>query len=239
MKTLELDIKYLLSKSPKTRLRWRAIRDGVYENYKEKYPNPYSFNVTLHRALARLLREGDIKKEEVGHQEVFYSIPKSRQGKIEEELQKEYVYKTFDDIWDMLTPEQRKKTVQNLSQQGQSIALIIREMIVNLTAQLKEWIGQSISELENPSERLKEKYPPEQRAQFLRELHNLREACEKSGINARNKIQDIEEEVRVRVNLIQEFITKVVEPKYSGDWNVAFMDLMRKAVEEQKTGVKP
>jgi len=236
---LEWDIKYVLNASPEMRLQWRVIRDGIYKKYKGKYSTKSSFSVILHRQLERLLLSEDIEKEVVGHQEVFYYIPKSRQRKIEEELQREYAHKTFDEIWDKLTPEQRKKTVQNLTQHGQEITLIVREMIANLTAQLKEWIGQSISELENPSERSKEKYSPEQRTQFLRELHNLRSDCEKSGINARDKIQDIEEKVRVRVNLIQEFIKKVVEPKYSGDWNVAFMDLMRKAVEEQKTGVKP
>jgi hypothetical protein len=38
--------------------------------------------------------------------------------------------------------------------------------------------------------------------------------------------------------LTQEFLDRVV-PKYPGGWREAMMDLMRKAVEEQKEGVKP
>lgn len=217
------------------RLQWRDIRDGLYENYKEKYRNEYSFNVTLHRTLARLLREGDIEKEEAGHQEVFYFIPKRRRGRIEEELDREFAHKRFDDFWDMLTPEQRKKTVHNLAEAGQSMVIVVQELLANLTGGLKEWTEETISRLEIPTEYIKEKHSPDQRKQILRELYNLRGEFEKmSIIKARTKRKDLKEEHKVLLDLTKEFIKNVVEPHYSGEWGAAIMDLMRKAVKEHK-----
>jgi len=91
-----------------------------------------------------------------------------------------------------------------------------------------------IAKLENPAEDIKARYSPEERKEFLEEFYKGRKELEsiKSEI-ARDSQPISQEEYRELMTLTQEFLNKVV-PKYPGGWREAFMDLMRKAVEEQK-----
>lgn len=170
----------------------------------------------------------------LGHQEVFYFIRKRRKKKIKEELRKEFAHRKFDEIWDVLTVEQRKMLVKNLSLQSQSLVLASQRFVTNTALGFKELTEQWISELENPTEHTKQKHPPDQRTELLEELHSLHEQWRKMEIEVRRDKEQMHELQGVSASLVQEFMNEVVEPDYPEGWGAAIIDLMRKAVKEKK-----
>jgi len=156
------------------RLQRRDLRKVVYKKYEKKYTED-TFNVTLQRALNRLLVSGYLKKDNVGHQQVYYYIPKQLHKEIAENLcariEKEAGKKLFDDYWNSLTPEQRKKLVETQKQQYdkaiQMIGRAFQRLVKNFESGVKDLAKQWISELEHPNEYVKHRYSAEQRQKFL------------------------------------------------------------------------
>jgi hypothetical protein len=230
---MEYDIKLMLAMSPAMRLQWKEIFNTLYAKYKNKHKTPNSFGVTLHRKLEKLIRSSDLEKEEKGHQQVFYFIPKKRQEKVIEELERAYIFKKFDDFWDMFSLEQRKKIIRDSAAQQQLFILSMQNFTLQFLSMTQDLVEPWIAKLEKPTEDIKARYSPEERKKFLKELYMGRKELEsiKSKI-ARDSQPIRQEEYRELMTLTQEFMNKVV-PKYPGGWREAFMDLMRKAVEEQ------
>lgn len=236
--SLEFDIKYLLLNSPQMRSQWRTLRDGLHTNYEKGYKSKNSFGVVLQRRLNSLCSSGDIEKEVKGHQRVFYLIQEQSRKKVERELNRELAHNALNKIWERLTPEQQKITVERLTEIQQLMVLTVQETFSNVLGLMGELIDGWIGELKNPSESVKHRFSPAQRKQFLREFAELREQCKKKGIDAPVATQALKERLSSRVNLAKDFMEKVVEPDYAGNWDAAVMDLMRKAVEEQRIGRK-
>lgn len=231
---MEYDIKLMLAMSPAMRLQWKEIFYTLYAKYKIKPDTKNSFGVTLHRKLKRLIRSGDLEKEEKGHQQVFYFVPKKRQKKVIEELERTYISKKFDDFWDKFSLDQRKKIMRDSAAQQHIFILSLRNAYLQFLSMAQDWVEPWIAKLEKPTEDIKAKYSPEERKEFLEEFYKGRKELEsiKSEI-ARDSQPISQEEYRELMTLTQEFMNKIV-PKYPGGWREAFMDLMRKAVEEQK-----
>jgi hypothetical protein len=233
---LEYDVKRALATSPNNQLQWHKIRNELYEKYEKEYGDKNSFTTILQRRLQKLRNSGDIDKKEAGHQEVFYFIPKKRLMKIKEALDREAARQAFDEIWDSFTPEQRKRELQNLLKQWQLGVMMTRNQVQELISPLEELIELYVAQLENPTEETKAKHSPAERERFLRELQQLEGEAEKIKTDIAHDKQQVitQEELKAKLNLIHEFSALVVEPRYSGKWNEAVMDLMREAIEEQK-----
>jgi hypothetical protein len=233
--SLEFDVKYALITSPHAQLQWHRIRDELYPKYENEYEKG-SFTTVLHRKLRKMLMSGDIEKKGVGHQEVFYFIPKKNLKKIREELDRELAHRRFDEVWNAFSPEQRKRELKTLYGQRAQAFMITNNIIMEIAESIKEMSTCYISSLQNPTEEGEAKYSPQEREQLLKELQNgvvELEKMEKRSVNHQKVISD--SVFQERLNLTKEFIEKVVEPKYSGNWEKAFFDLMRKALAEQKT----
>lgn len=107
---IELDILTVIINAPEKRMQRRAIRDLLYSKYeKETGYSKDTFEVTLQRKLNRLCTSGYLKKDNIGHQRVFYHIPKRAQKEIMKHLDKQQAYRIFDQIWNKLTSQQQKE----------------------------------------------------------------------------------------------------------------------------------
>lgn len=233
MDSLECYIKLMLVSNPAMKLQWKEIFNVLYTNYEKKYKTKSSFSVTLHRKLKKLVVSGDLKKEEKGHQQVFYFIPKKRKEKVIEELERAYISKKFDDFWDRLSLDQRRKILRDSVAQQQLFISFLRNFSLEFLSMMHEWVDPWVSKFKNPTEDIKAKYSIEERDQFLREFYNGRKELERIKSDIARDNQPIgKEEYRELLNLTQEFMDKVV-PKYPGGWRGAITDLMRKAVENQ------
>lgn len=234
---MEYDIKLMLAMSPAMRLQWKEIFNTLYARYKNKHKTKNSFSVTLHRKLAELIRSSDLEKEEKGHQQVFYFVPKKRQKKVIEELERNYVFKKFDDFWDKLSLDQRKEIIRDSAAQQHLFILSLRNFSLQFLSMTQDLVEPRIAKLEKPTEDIKARYSPEERKEFLKEFYKVQKELGKIKSEIARDSQPIsQEEYRELMTLTQEFMNKVV-PKYPGGWREAFMDLMRKAVEEQKKKV--
>ncbi len=235
MDALEFDIKRALATSPNSQLQWHKLRNELYKKYEKEY-EANTFTTTLHRRLQKFIVSGDMKKKGLGHQEVFYFLPKKRLMKIKEDLDKEVARRTFDEIWDSFTSEQRKRELQNLLKQRQLPVILLQTVALELISSVEELAKLPIAQFENPTEEIKTKHSQAEREHFLRELRLLQGEAEKikTDITSNKERLIVQEQLKIQLNLIQEFLTLVVEPKYSGNWNEAVMDLMRKTVEEEK-----
>lgn len=232
MDSLEYQIKLMLVSNPAMKLQWKEIFKTLYVNNKE-YKTKSSFSVTLHRKLKKLVVSGDLGKEEKGHQQVFYFIPKKRQKKVIEELEKVYISKKFDDFWDRLSLDQRKKIVRDATAQQQLFISILQNFSLEFLSMMQEWVEPLISKLENPTEDIKAKYSIEERDQFLKEYYmGIKQLQRIKSDIARDNQPINEEEYDELLSLTQEFMDKVV-PNYPKGWREAITDLMRKAVEER------
>ena len=232
--SLEFDVKCALITSPNAQLQWHKIRDELYPKYEKEYEKG-SFTTVLHRKLSKMLISGDIDKKGVGHQEVFYFIPKKNLQKIKEELDRELAHRRFDEVWNAFSPEQRKRELKNLYGKSSQALLVINRVIMEIASMAKEQSESLVLRLENPTEEIEAKYSPQEREQFLKELQKGLFELEKIEKNSA-KQQELDSEVafQERLDLTKEFVEKVVEPKYSGNWDRAILDLMKHAVEEQK-----
>jgi hypothetical protein len=237
MDLMEFDIKLMLILSPARKLQWKEIFNPLYRKHKEKYRTKNSFSVTLYRKLKAIVDSGDLEKEEKGHQQVFYSIPKTRQKKVMEEIEKAEVLKKFDAFWDSFSSEQRKKLIQESAVQQQLFVSSMQKFSIELLSGMQELAEPWISKLENPTEEIRAKYSKKERQKYLSEISDLRKELEalKNGIV--RDAQPLKKEFREIMSLTQEFMDEVV-PNYSGGWKEAIFDLMRKAILEQKTQKK-
>jgi len=220
------------------RLRWREIRNTIHEKY-EKIYDKETFEVMLNRVLKRLLQSGHVKKESKGHQQVYYFIPKKRQKEISEELDRRFAHEKLDEIWDVLTTEQRKKSVENLALQSRLIIQSGKAFVKNFALSMKDLIGVWVTELERPSRSVEEKYSPEKRQGFLRELGSLQEQLIRIETGMTEEDKFLKEKYEQMIKLSLEFTNKVVDPCYNGRYNEAIEDLMRKAIEEQNKKLCP
>jgi hypothetical protein len=235
MDSIERDIKQLLLTSPRMRAQWKTIRNGIYKNHQKDYTSLSSFGVILDRALKRLLKSGDVKKDYGEKRKVFYHIPKKRRALVNEQIQREHVHQAFDDLWNSLTPEQKKGTVTSLTNYSFLMNKLIQKSLGEFAGSIDELLSIYTGQLENPSENTLKNYSLSQRKEFLSELHDLRSECDKLKQKKDSpKDQDFGKEFSINLKLAQEFTKTVVEPKYNGEWNSAIIDLMKKAIEQEK-----
>lgn len=228
---MEYGIKFMLLSSPSMKLQWKEIFNTLYPKFKE-HKTKNSFSVTLHRKLKRLISVGDLEKEEKGHQRVFYFIPKKRQEKVIEEIEKAAVLEKFDAFLDSFSSKQRKKLLQNSVVQQQLFVSFLGRFSIEFLSSIQQLLEPWVSKLEKPTEDIRAKYSKEERERFLIEIHDLQKESEEiknSIIRDNQPLSD--KEYRKALNLTQEFMDKVV-PKYAGGWREAIMNLMSEAIEK-------
>jgi hypothetical protein len=234
MNKLEYDTKRALLTSPNSELQWHELRDELFKKYEKEYADKASFTTILHRKLQNM---DFIEKKSLAHQRVFYFISKENLLKVSEEIDRETAHKRFDKVWDSFSPEQRKRELQNLLRQRSEPIMILQNFSLELLPLLsasREDALTWIKKLETPSEEIMAKYSEEERIKKLRELHSVVEEAIKTEDSIRsiqNPVSD--ENFESQLNLLKEFMNKVVEPNFSGNFQEAIHDLMRKAIEQQ------
>ena len=233
MDSLEFDIKRALATSPNSQLQWHIIRDELYPKYEKEYDRG-SFTTILQRKMDKIRLSGEIDKKVVGHQKVFYYIPSDNLQRIRDDLDRELAHRRFDEIWNTFSPEQRKRELKHLYGQSFLAIALTRNIAQEIASVVKDQSESLILRLKNPTEEIETKYSAQEREQYLKQLQN--------GVSDLQKMEDdIREQQKLvndnafheLLNLTKEFMDKVVETKYSGNWNLAILTLMKKAVEEQ------
>jgi len=171
----------ILMRAPDNRLQRRIIVEESYGSsfVKEKRYGKNTLNVMLHRDLNRLVNSGYLKKNDVGHKNVYYYIPKRRKPKIAEYLEDRFQRKMLDDFWNALTPEQRKKWVQAFIRQQQIMIKPVLKNLGKLRMEIRDWIEQLISDLENPNAYTKQRYSSKERRELLEKLSKEKDKIEK------------------------------------------------------------
>lgn len=225
------DILTALALSVNMRLQWREIRDIVHKKYEGTYDKE-TFEVIFSRVLKRLFQEGYVKKDTVGHQEVYYFIPKQRQQEIVDELNKRFAHKKLDEIWERLSSEQRKKAVETIVFQSNLIIQSQKAMAMNLTSFIEDWIPELVSRV-NKAPEMPREYSPEEKRELLKEIGSLQEQIAEIETNETHENDFWKKKWEQMIELGLEFTNKVVDPLYNGRFNEAIEDLMRKAIAEQ------
>jgi hypothetical protein len=108
-----MDILTALFMSVNMRLQWNYLRDHLYKKY--SHYDKESFDTIFARALNCLIREGDLRKDDKSHQEVYYYIPKRRQQKIIDGISKRFLYKKVDEFWERFSLDQKKRVAKDLA----------------------------------------------------------------------------------------------------------------------------
>ena len=213
------------------RLQWKEIRDVTHKRY-ERYDKE-TFGVILNRVLKRLLHSGDIKRESLGHQKVYYFIPKQRKQKITDELVRRFMHKKMDEIWGKLSSNQRKKAVENLTLQHGMLIQAEKHLAETMVSGIKELAEVYSSNLEKPSENINKKYSLEEKEELKRNIENLHILCNKMENDKAQEDNFIKAKWNEHLELSIEFMNKVVDPLYNGNGLEAIHNLMRNAIEEQ------
>lgn len=232
--SLEFDIKRALVTSPNAKMQWKKIRDELlkkYTNYDED-----TFTTTLQRKLKQLYNKGDLRKKSVGHQEVYYYIPKNRVLQIKEQLDRELAHTLFDKAWESFSPDQRKRELQYLLNQRGHVTTILQNMKLGLSSFVVEQIESNIPRLENPTEDIKSKFSLEERERISEQLKKDLKKINLTILDKKDEMKSKidEKKFESEISFMKEFLEKVVEPNYSGNFVEAVRDLMKKALEKEK-----
>ena len=231
--SLYWDVLTALALSHNMRLQWREIRDNVHKHYEKVYDKE-TFEAILSRALKRLLQDGLVRKDPIGHQEVYYFIPKQRQQEIIDELNKRFAHKKLDEIWERLSSEQRKKAVASLVQYQGMLIQAEKHLVKTFVAGMKDLSEVYLSDLNKPPEAVRKEYSPEEKQEFARQLTILQKDFMKVESDIAKEDAFLKEKFNEFLELSFEFTNKIVDPLYGGNSLKATMDLMRKAIAEQE-----
>lgn len=226
------DVLTALTLSVNTRLQWREIRDIVHKKYEKTYDKE-TFEVLLNRVLKRLLQSGYVKRDSKGHQEVYYFIPKQCQKEIIDELNRRFMHKKLDEIWERLSSEQRKRAVENLVQQQGMLIQAEKHLAKTVILSVKDISAIYLDGLNKPPESVAKEYSPEEKQKLATQLKSLQEDCVKMESGMAEEDKFLREKFNELLGLSIEFTNKVVDPLYGGNGLKAVEDLMRKAIAEQ------
>lgn len=230
---LQWDVLTCLVLSVNMRLQWKELRDSLFKKY-PRYDKE-SFEVLLSRALGRLLKSGDLKKDDKSHQEVYYYIPKRRQQKIIDGISKRFLYKKVDEFWERFSLEQKKRAVKDLAYSQSMIMRVQRNFFKELLSIYGDWANDRVVELNNPLQQGDiNRYSTEEKAELNNMLAKLKADCAKIDSNLASEEKFVADNLTALMELSLEFQNYVVDPIYEGNGYKAIQDLMRKAVEEQK-----
>jgi hypothetical protein len=227
------DVLTCLFLSATMRLQWKELRDNLHEKYAQY--DKESFEVLLSRALSRLLKSGDLKKDDKSHQEVYYYIPKRRQQKVIDGISKRFLYRKVDEFWERFSLDQKKRLAKDLAYSQSMIIRVERNFIKELFSIFGSWANERIVELNNQSQQGNHsKYSAEERAELNNQLAKLKSDCAKMESNLVAEEKFVADNLNALMELGLEFQNYVVASIYDGNGYKAIQDLMRKAVDEQK-----
>jgi hypothetical protein len=226
------DVLTCLTLAVDARLRWREIRDILHKKYENTYDKE-TFEVLLNRILKRLLQSGYLKKDSKGHQKVYYFIPKQRQKDVIQELNRRFMHKKLDEIWERFSSEQRKKAVENLVQQQGMLIQAEKHLVKTFVHGINELGEVYLSDLNKPPNVVRKEYSPEEKQELARQLCILQKDCNKMESGMAKEDDFLKEKWNEYLELSFEFTNKVVDPLYNGNGLEAIGDLMRRALREQ------
>jgi hypothetical protein len=230
---LQWDVLTCLFLSVTMRLQWKELRDNLHKKYAQY--DKESFEVLLSRALDRLLKSGDLKKDDKSHQEVYYYIPKRRQQKVIDGISKRFLYKKIDEFWERFSLDQKKRLAKDLAYSQSMIIRVERNFMKELFSIFGSWANDRIVELNTPLQQGDtRKYSAEERADLNNQLAKLKNDCAKMESNLTAEETFVADNLNALMELSLEFQNYVVDPIYEGNGYKAIQDLMRKAVDEQK-----
>lgn len=232
--SLKWDVLTCLFFSITMRMQWKDICDSLREKYSQY--DTETFETLLSRELGRLIKTGDLRKDDISHQEVYYYIPKRRQQKVVDGISKRFLYRKVDEFWQRFSLEQKKRIAKDLAF-SQAMTIKLQKNFVNeMLGVFGGWANDRIVELNDPLHQKKDshEYSAEEKANLKIQLEKLKNDCTKfqSNIVAENKF--VIDNFKDLTELSFDFLNYVVDPKYGGNGSKAISDLMRKAVEEQK-----
>ena len=214
------------------RLQWKEIRNVVHKKYEKTYDKE-TFEVLLTRVLKHLFQSGYVKKDIRGHQEVYYFIPKRRRKVIIDELNRRFMHKKLDEIWERLSSEQRKKAVESLIQRQGLLLQAENHFFKTVLEGLRDLGSVYLSELNKPQMNVRKELSSEKKQELSRQLDTLEKECIKIESNMEKEALTIKENWKEHLELSFEFLNKVVDPLYNGNGLEAIQGLMRKAIAEQ------
>jgi hypothetical protein len=234
---LQMDVLTCLFLSGIMRLQWSELRDNLLKKYSKC--DKESFEVLLSRALARLLKSGYLKKDDKGHQEVFYYIPKKRQQKVIDQISKRFLYTKVDEFWEKFSLDQKKRLAKDLVySQSMRIGVekrFFKEMFSIFGGGANDLIERDKldnSLLENTSA-----HSPEERAERNNQLVKIRNDCAKMEANFTTEDKFVADNLNELMELSLEFQNLIVDPIYNGNGPKALAGIMRKAIMEEKQKV--
>jgi hypothetical protein len=230
---LGLDVLTCLLFSVNMRLQRKEIRDILHKKYAQY--DGATFEVLLSRVLDRLLKSGDLKKDNKGHQEVYYYIPKRRQQKVIDGITKRFLHKKVDEFWERFSLEQKKRAAKDVAYSQSMILRVQRKFFKELLSIFSDWANDRVVELNNPLQQGNTcRYSAEKTAELNTTLTNLKSDCARISSNLAAEEQFEAGNLDALMELSLEFQNYVVDPIYNGNGYKAIQDLVRKAVEEQK-----
>jgi hypothetical protein len=86
--SVDLDVLAALLEAPNCTLRWKEIKKQLRSKYVPKLMGDGYFLLSINRILVRLTLQGLLKRDDRGHQQVFYMIPEQKRNDLKEEMQK-------------------------------------------------------------------------------------------------------------------------------------------------------
>jgi hypothetical protein len=236
--SLKWDILTCLFFSITMRMQWKDIRDSLHKKYIQY--DLETFETLLSRMLGHLIKTGDLKKDDISHQEVYYYIPKRRQQKVVDGISKRFLYRKVDEFWQRFSLEQKKRIAKDLAFSQSMTLKLLKNFVNEMLGIFGGWANDRMVELNDPLQQKEDsgKYSVEEKANLKNQLEKLKNDCTKfqSNIVAENKF--VLDNFKDLTELSFDFLNYVVDPIYGGNGSKAISDLMRKAVEEQKDKIK-
>lgn len=230
---LQWDVLTCLFLSVTMRLQWKELRDNLHKKYPQY--DKETFEVLYSRALGRLLKSGDLKKDDKSHQEVYYYIPKRRQQKVIDGISKRFLYKKVDEFWEKFSLDQKKRVAKDLAYSQMMLVGLSRNFMKELLSIFGGWANDRIIDLNNPLQQAgTSKYSTKEKAELNNQLAKLKNDCTKMESNLAAEEKFVADNLNALMELSLEFQNYVVDPIYDGNGQKAIQDLIRKAVEEQK-----
>jgi hypothetical protein len=229
---LHWDVLTYLSLSANARLQWRELRDSLHKKYVQY--DKESFEVLLSRTLSRIVKSGDLNKDDKRHQEVYYYIPKRRQEKILKEINMRFVNKKMDEYWTSLSLEQKKKTIENIMASQQLFIQGQKNFLVELANSTQLFLSQA-------EDKLKEKkndFTTDEKLKLKTTIDWAKEKISRINSSIDAEKNYIQQKWLSHYNLMLEFEDKVVYPYYNGVWLEAIADLIRKTIRDKTSEVK-
>jgi hypothetical protein len=230
--SLQWDVLTCLFLAPNMRLQWKELRDSLHKKYGQY--DKESFETIFARALSRLIKAGDLKKDDKSHQEVFYYIPKRRQQKIIDGISKRFLYRGVDEFWERFSLDQKKRVAKDLALSNAMMAQNQKNIVKDMFNMFGGWADNWLVELNDPLNTKSSNFTLEDKNKLSDAIGKLKGHIAEIDSNIKAEDKFVLENYNSLIDLSFDFLNYVVDPLYGGNGIKAVHDLMKRAIDEQK-----